>query len=155
MPEFKELLAYVADTDISLNVEIKDKTFEVVDQTVKTLFDYGMKDRFVIACFDANIIQYAHEKYGVMTQGFLDDMHDNFSNETRTHMYAVGIPMFRLTKELTASYVNAGIQPWAWCPDTEEAVKDAVAAGVRLLTCNNPLPAMKVLAEMGLRVKRG
>ena len=55
MPEFKELLAYVADTDISLNVEIKDKTFEVVDQTVKTLFFFFLKDRFVIACFDANM----------------------------------------------------------------------------------------------------
>ena len=70
IPTLKELLDVVAPTDISLNVEIKDTTFETVDKTVKMLLDYGMEDRFVIACFDANIVQYAHQKYGVMTQGF-------------------------------------------------------------------------------------
>lgn len=151
IPEFKELLELVQGTDISLNVEIKDRTFEVVDATVRTLFDYGIQDRFVIACFDANIIQYAHQKYGVMTQGFPDDMHDNFSNETRDHMYAVGIPMWAITEKLVQEYLDCGIQPWAWCPDTEEDVRKAVSCGARLLTCNDPAPAMKVIGEMGLR----
>lgn len=143
VPQLRELLELIAPTDISLNVEIKDKTFEVVDKTVAALFDYGMRDRFVIACFDANIIQYAHEKYGVMTQGFPDDMHINYSNETRDHMYAVGIPMNKLTEKLCAEYLADGIQPWAWCPDTGEEVRYAVGCGARLLTCNNPFPALK------------
>lgn len=147
VPTLRELLDVVAPTDISLNVEIKDYTFETVDKTVGMLFDYGMQDRFVIASFDANIIQYAHVKYGVMTQGFPDNFHINFSNETRDHMYAVGIPMNRITKELCAEYVKDGIQPWAWCPDTEEAVKCAVECGARLITCNNPLPALKLLKK--------
>lgn len=147
VPTLSELLEFVAPTDISLNVEIKDYTFETVDKTVRTLFDYGMQDRFVIASGDANIIQYAHTKFGVMTQGFPDTMQSNFSNETRDHMYAVGIPMARLTKELCAEYVKDGIQPWAWCPDTEDAVAYAVECGARLITCNNPLPAIKLLKK--------
>ena len=37
VPEFRELLEYIADTDISLNVEIKDYTFEAADATVREL----------------------------------------------------------------------------------------------------------------------
>lgn len=64
-------------------MEIKDRTFEMVKKAVEMLRAYHMEDRFVIACWDANIVQYAHEKYGVMTQGFPDNMFENFSNETR------------------------------------------------------------------------
>lgn len=145
VPTLKELLDLIAPTKLTLNVEIKDYTFEVTDKTVRMLLDYGMQDRFVIACFDANILQYAHQKYGVYTQGFPDDMHINFSNETRDHLYAVGIPMHMLTRELCDAYLNDGIQPWAWCPNTEEAVRYAVACGARLITCDNPLPALKLL----------
>ncbi len=151
VPEFKELLEFIADTDVTLNVEIKDDTLEAVDATVRELFDYGMQDKFVIACFDANIIQYAHQKYGVMTQGFPDGMQQNFSNETRDHMYAVGIPMHMLTKELCTEYVADGIQPWAWCPDTEETALAAAECGARLITCNNPIPALKALKKAGYR----
>lgn len=148
VPELRELLELVAPIGISLNVEIKDRTFEVVDKTVRTLFDYGMQDRFVIACFDANIIQYAHMKYGVMTQGFPDDLHVNYSNETRDHMYSVGIPMHKLTKELCEAYLADGIQPWAWCPDTEEQVRYAIGCGARLITCNDPIPALRLLHKL-------
>lgn len=156
VPEFRELLEYIADTGISLNVEIKDYTFEAADATVRALFDYGMRDRFVIACFDANIIQYVHSKYGVMTQGFPDGMQANYSNETRDHMYAVGIPMRLLTAELCAQYLADNIQPWAWCPDTEEEVRYAAACGARLITCNNPLPALALRSASpdGLVVSR-
>lgn len=148
IPELRELLELVAPTEVSLNVEIKDNTFETVDKTVRMLFDYGMRDRFVIACFDANIIQYAHQKYGVMTQGFPDEEQGNYSNETRDHMYAVGIPMWRLTKQMCADYLADGIQPWAWCPDTEDQVRYAIACGARLITCNDPIPALKLLGKL-------
>lgn len=151
IPLFEELLAFISDTDISLNVEIKDRTFETVKKAVEMLRAYHMQDRFVIACWDANIVQYAHEKYGVMTQGFPDNMFENFSNETRSHLYSVGIPMYMLTKELCDEYKNFGIQPWAWCPDTEEEAERAIACGARLLTCNDPVPAMRVAKRLGFR----
>ena len=151
IPLFEELLAFISDTDISLNVEIKDRTFETVKKAVDMLRAYHMQDRFVIACWDANIVQYAHEKYGVMTQGFPDNMFENFSNETRSHLYSVGIPMYMLTKELCDEYKNFGIQPWAWCPDTEEEAERAIACGARLLTCNDPVPAMRVAKRLGFR----
>lgn len=111
---------------------------------------YHMQDRFVIACWDANIVQYAHEKYGVMTQGFPDAIFENFLGETRSHLYSVGIPMYMLTKKLCDEYKNCGIQPWAWCPDTEEEAERAIACGARLLTCNDPAPAMRVVKRLGL-----
>lgn len=150
IPTLKELLDVVAPIDISLNVEIKDTTFETVDKTVKMLLDYGMEDRFVIACFDANIVQYAHQKYGVMTQGFpvQEPYQINLSNETPDHTYAVGIYYGSLTRQLCEEYAAQGIQPWTWCPDTEEQVRHAIDCGARLLTCNDPIPALKLLGKL-------
>ncbi len=155
IPPFEELLAYISDTDVSLNVEIKDRTFETVRKAVDMLRAYHMEDRFVIACWDANILQYAHEKFGVMTQGFPDNMLVNFSNETRSHLYSVGIPVSMITKELCDEYINCGIQPWSWCPDTEESAEKAIACGARLLTCNDPAPAMRVAKRLGLGNRDG
>ena len=155
IPLFEELLTFISGTDISLNVEIKDRTFETVKKAVEMLRAYHMQDRFVIACWDANIVQYAHEKYGVMTQGFPDAIFENFSGETRSHLYSVGIPMYMLTKKLCDEYKNCGIQPWAWCPDTEEEAERAIACGARLLTCNNPAPALRVAKRLGLGNRDG
>ena len=71
--------------DLLLNVEIKNINYETVDATVKMLKEYGLSDRSVIACFDADIIRYTKRTYPEMrTQGFLGRYMNNFTEDTMT-----------------------------------------------------------------------
>ncbi len=149
VPRFYELLDYIKNSDITLNVEIKDKTPECVDKIMDTLSAYPMENRFVIACWDAAFTKYAYEKYGVMTQGFPKEIWQNYETMQSGYPHSVGIPMERLTKELCEEYRRIGVEPWCWCPDDEASVVKAVEAGARLMTCNDPRPALKILREMG------
>lgn len=150
IPTFEELLQEIYQTPLTLNVEIKDKTFEVVDKTIALLYKYHMQDKFVIACFDAKIVEYAYEKYHVMTQGFPLEMMENASNKTNNALYSVGIPLVKLTNELVSYYESINIVPWAWCPDTVEEVQMVAKTKVRLVTCNNPIVALTELRKLGL-----
>ncbi len=149
IPRFFELLDYIKNSDISLNVEIKDKTPECADKIMDTLKAYPMENRFVVACWDANYTKYVYEKYGVMTQGFPKEIWQNYEKMESGYPYSVGIPMERLTPQLCEEYLNMGIEPWCWCPDDEASVVRAVEAGARLMTCNDPRPALKILRELG------
>ncbi len=58
----------------------------------------------------------------------------------------------KFSKEYEGQYIprfeelyNKGIDPWCWCPDTDDAVQAAIKAGVTLMTVNNPYSAMKIL----------
>jgi len=145
IPRFEELLELVKDTDIVLNVEMKDYRPEALDKTIKTLERYGFGERYVIACFNGEVTTLAHEKYGVKTQGFPLYLVKNADEKTESHYYSVGIPMKDLTSELCESYVAKGIDPWCWCQDTEEQVREALACGATLMTVNDPRPALKIL----------
>ncbi len=149
IPQFFELLDYIKNSDITLNVEIKDKTTECVDKIMDTLQAYPMQNRFVIACWDANFTKYAYEKYGVPTQGFPKEIWQNYEIIKRGYPHSIGIPMERLTRELCEEYRSIGVEPWCWCPDDEASVIKAVEVGARLMTCNDPRPALKILREMG------
>ena len=150
VPEFSEFLDLVAKTGISLNVEIKDKTHEAVDLTIKLLDEFGMLDRIILACFDAAILRYANEKYGVPTQGFPSWYMSNFDEQTYRHVYAVGIHLKDLTRNHCVDFRARGIDPWGFCPDTDEQVYKAIESTCSLVTCNNPEPALRILREKGL-----
>lgn len=151
IPTFEQFLELIKSTDISLNVELKDYTFECADKAVALLEKNGFHDRYVITSFDANITQYAHQVLGVRTQGFpLEKMH-NASNDTHKHLYAVGMGMGWIDSYMSADEYRAiGIDYWTWCPDDEQSVMRSVEAGASLVTCNNPFPALSVLKKLGL-----
>jgi len=151
VPTFTEFLDLVSkEKNMFLNVEIKEKTHEAVDLAIKELDKYGLLDKMVIACFDAAIVRYANEKYGVKTQGFPSWYMKNFDRNTYKHVYAVGIGMKDLTWELCEDFKGRGIDPWGYCPDTDEAVLRAIESGCTLVTCNNPEPALRIFREKGL-----
>ncbi|NLK39964.1 MAG: glycerophosphodiester phosphodiesterase [Clostridiales bacterium] len=151
VPEFSEFLDLVSkEENLYLNVEIKDRTFEAVDLTIKALDEYNMLDKIVITCFDASIVRYANEKYGVKTQGFPSWYVSNFDEHTYRHVYAVGIHMKDLSRALCIDFRSRGIDPWGYCPDTDEMVYKAIESKCSLVTCNNPEPALRILREKGL-----
>ena len=133
--------------DVLLNVEIKDRTEECVDKTVSLIDAHGLLPVCVFTCFDAGILKLLHQKHGLPTQGFPDQVLHNFEpgpQGTISHMSAVGIEMKLLTPELVQHYEQLGILPWAYCPDTEQSAAYALHCGARLVTCNDPTPAMRV-----------
>ena len=145
IPRLEELLERIEDPTFFLNVEMKDYRPEALDKTIRTLEERGFHDRYVIACFNGDVTTLAHEKYGVKTQGFPLAMVKNTKADTESHYYASGIGMQDLTQELVEEYYRKGIDPWCWCPDTEEQVRAVLCAGVTLMTVNNPYPALKLV----------
>lgn len=150
IPELEDLLDLVRGTSLMLNVEIKDTRREAIDKTVTILEAFGFTDRYVITCFDAQVTSYAHATYGVRIQGFPLPMMKHVAADTEQHFYSVGIEMGDLTQSLCDAYRAKGIEPWCWCPDTDESVRQWIASGASLATCNDPRPALRLLREHGL-----
>lgn len=139
--------------DLLLNVEIKEKTHETVDLSMEILKEYDLTDRCVFTCFDASIVSYMYDYYGVKTQGFPREVMKNFidgENGTYSKLFAVGIDMKSITPERVQEFENIKILPWSYCPDTEELVHESIRCGARLMTCNNPFPALKIVKAKGL-----
>lgn len=139
--------------ELLLNVEIKEKTKETVDLAMEILRQQGFMERCVFTCFDATIVGYMHDHHGVKTQGFPDFLMQNFvagEQGTYSKMYAVGIAMKYLTREIVTEFEERGILPWSYCPDTDEQVLHSLDCGVRLMTVNNPEPSLRILREKGL-----
>ncbi|MGI6261439.1 MAG: glycerophosphodiester phosphodiesterase [Acutalibacteraceae bacterium] len=151
IPTLEEFLALAAQhPSLTLNVEIKEMTTECVDKTIDQLRSFGLLDRIVIASFDAAVLRYAHRRHGIRTQGFPEHYMANFDAHTYECMYAAGIEMSDLTPELCREMLDRGVDPWGYCPDTDEGVYQAIRSGTALITCNDPEPALRILREQGL-----
>lgn len=144
--------------ELLLNIEIKERTHETVDLTMEILEAYHLIERCVFTCFDAEIVEYMHDRYQAKCQGFPGEYMDNFREGPQgsySKMFAVGIAMSRkegrtLTPELVEEFAQMGIEPWCYCPDDDHSVEEAIRCGARLMTCNNPLPALRILKASGL-----
>ena len=158
IPTLREVLTLAAPyEDLLLNVEIKDMTHDVVDDTIAMLGEFGLHERCVIASFDAEIIRYTKKTYPkIRTQGFPGRYMENFTEETYDCMYGMGIPIggascsdesIRADVELARS---RGILAWLFCADTEEDVRRCVAYGCDNITGNDPEVALTTLRKMGL-----
>lgn len=155
IPTVEELFSFLLDyPGILLNVEIKQKTTETVDKTMALIGQYGLTERIVITCFDAGIIHYAVDTYHVKCQGFPAPQLTGFREGpggTYEKMYSVGVDDSLLSEYGRDFFDGLGIRYWTYCPDTEEMVKRHLAAGAQLMTCNEIMPSITVLREMGLR----
>ncbi len=158
IPTLKEVLDLASPyKNLLLNVEIKDKHHDTVDKTIKMLYEYGITERCVIACFDADIIRYTKETYPEMrTQGFPGRYMQNFTEETYDCMFGMGIPIAakdstdELIKNDIAFARSKGILAWLYCADTEEAVMKCIEYGMDNITGNDPEVALKVFRKLGL-----
>lgn len=150
IPTLKELCTLLRDyPNVLLNVEVKPNIYakKVVDKSVELLTQYGYLSRAVFTCFDAGIVAYIHDQYGLKTQGFLGQAMHNFDsdeNGTYSKMWAIALSMDLLTADRVETFKKKGLLVWCYCPDTEEQVRYALECGVELITCNNLEPAMKL-----------
>ncbi len=138
-----------------LNVEIKDRTAEAADRTMAVLGAFGLLPRCALTCFDARIVHHLVDTYGVKAQGFLPHRMPNFvpgRDGTNARLYAIGLGLEDLTPQSVAAVEAQGILAWSWCPDTPEAVEKCVQGGARLMTCNDPRPALEWVGAAGRRM---
>lgn len=164
IPTLDELCNLVQDyPQLLLNVEIKERTRETVDLTIDILRKYALLERCVFTCFDARIIHYIADEYQLLTQGFPAEYMSYFQDGpagTYSRLFAVGISqrafidLIRnrrsLSRKITREFAEKQIWPWSYCPDDDKAVEKAIACGVRLVTANNPEPALRILKGKGL-----
>lgn len=148
IPTLNEFCEFMTShRDILLNVEIKDYSIENIDKTLAALGAFNLLGNCVFACFDASVIHYLFERYGVKTQGFIGKQMTRFrkgKNGTYSELYAVGVEMGLLTNECVEFLNDIDIQPWCWCCDDEKTVEFALSTGVKVMTCNDPRPALKI-----------
>ena len=149
IPTLEEFCEWMtAHRDILLNVEIKDYGLDNIDRTLATLGAFDLLGNCVFACFDASVIHYLYENYGVKTQGFLGKQMKRFRpglTGTYAELYAVGVERKYFTPECVEWLHDLEIEPWVWCCDDEDTVRSAVAMGAKEMTCNDPRPAVKVI----------
>ena len=148
LEEFCEFMT--AHREVLLNVEIKDYGLDNIDETLATLGAFNLLPNCVFACFDASVIHYLFERYGVKTQGFLGKDMRRFRrgmNGTYSELYAVGVEMNSLTNDCVAYLNDLDIQPWCWCCDDEQTVRYALSTGVKVMTCNDPGPAVEIIKK--------
>lgn len=156
IPTLAELCELVAAyPGVLLNVEVKRSpdAKDVMDAAVKILQAGGVLERCLFTCFDAAVLAHMHDVHGVRTQGFPGEQMSNFvqgEDGTLSKMWAVGLEMGMLTRELVREYERLGVLPWCYCPDTEQAVLYALGCGVRTMTVNNPLPARKIRRQLDM-----
>lgn len=146
VPLLSEFLALMSGKGLLCNIEMKDKRLDVLDQTVALIQEYDVLDNLVITSFHPEVTKRAEDKHGLKTQGFPKNLYgDRFVDDVYSHMHAVGIPMADLTPESAAYHKSLGLEAWAWCPDTHDAVVHAKATGASLITVNDPRPAIEIL----------
>ena len=158
IPTLREVLTLVSKSpDLLINVEIKDMSHEAVDKTIAMVREFGLSDRCVIACFDAEIIRYTKKTYPeIRTQGFPGRYMVNFTEETYDCMFGMGIPIGwegcsdETIRADVESAKSRGILAWLFCADTEEKVRKCVEFGCDNITGNNPEVALNTLRKMGL-----
>ncbi len=159
IPTLRELLTYVSEnTDtLLLNVEIKDYTYEVVDATVAMLHEFGLAERSVIACFNAEMIRYTKSAHPEMrTQGFPGRYMSNFTESTYDCMFGMGIPISwndcsdEQIKQDVEFAKSRDILAWLFIADTPENVVRCVEFGADNITGNDPEIAIETLRKMSL-----
>ena len=133
---------------VLLNVEIKKDSLavEAAARAIAMLKAHNLLQRCIFTSFDAVVITHIKESHGLPTQGFLADKMDNFiegEQGTYSKMDSIGIARNLLTPELVAYWQNRGVVVSGYVMDTIPQIYEALNCGVRLITCDNPLPALQ------------
>ncbi|MBO4356078.1 MAG: alcohol dehydrogenase catalytic domain-containing protein [Clostridia bacterium] len=157
IPTLREFLELTSNADypVLLNVEIKEYTEAVCDETIKEIEEYGMAERTVIASFSAWVLRYVHSiRPDMKLQGFPGRYMSDFTEETYKIIYGMGIPYEKERREQVKSdidfAISVGVHPWLYITDSEEEVKDAVEMGAYIVTGNDPTGGIRYLAKAGL-----
>ena len=156
IPTLKELFELVKDTDITLNIEIKeylkDKRCEkCVDDVIALVEEYGFRDRILINSFDAYALEYVYKKHGkrYLLHGFYPYWEMmNVSISPDEYLYCACI-FDNQNKALYDYLIDKGIEPWVGASITQKSKLEICCRyGAKLITTNNPKDIRMKLEEI-------
>lgn len=160
VPMFEDCLKLIADSDMLLNIEIKDYydgengdfCRESIDKVVELVERYDMVERTVFNSFDAFALQYIHSKHpDYMLHGFYPyDIMRNVDQNPDEYLYCACI-FDDKNAQLYEDLRQKGIRPWVGAGVREyEHIKLCYAYGAELVTTNDP-GTMVAYAEQAVK----
>lgn len=178
VPTFAEFLDIVEPyPDLLLNLELKDYPevegdicYSTADKVIAMVEERGMADRVMLNCFSWQVLKHIVDKYGdrYPLHGFWPEflMHDP---EVDLYPYLTYVCLFNARKmpdgkidrsrqktqplcdkEDFDRVKGLGCEPCVcFGKDTPELMKEAIARGTTMFTCNDPEKAQKILRDLG------
>ncbi|MBO4897103.1 MAG: hypothetical protein J5590_02240 [Clostridia bacterium] len=162
IPLFESLLELLKDTEITLNIEIKEyfskeneqRCVKCIEDVIALVEKYNMGDRILLNSFDAWVLEYVYKKYGkkYMLHGFYPyDIMSNVSLNPDDYLYCACI-FDDMNKDLYDYLSSKNIETWIGAGVTQEGLLGVCAKlGAKLVTTNNPKDALEKLKRLGLR----
>ncbi|NMB95908.1 MAG: glycerophosphodiester phosphodiesterase [Clostridiaceae bacterium] len=154
IPTFEEFLTMVKPYEnLLLSVEIKVEPDDVVcaDEAIAMTNAFGVTHRCVFTSFDALVTDHIYDKYGLPTLGYDEKYMINVKPDSISKLWSIGVPLHDMTLEYTNKWREKNIWPCPFCPDTAEQVIHCIENGGAMVTCNDPIPAINIAKERGLR----
>ncbi|MBO5262137.1 MAG: hypothetical protein J6B45_03730 [Clostridia bacterium] len=158
IPTLEQLLSFVSDKNITLNIEIKEyysekneeRTIKCIEDTIALVEKYGLGKRILINSFDAWVLEYVYKKYGkkYLLHGFYPYWEmNNVSINPDEYLYCACI-FDNENKSLYDYLISKNIEPWVGASITQKSKLDICRKyGARLITTNNPADIIKKLKE--------
>lgn len=159
IPTLKELFDIVKNTDITLNIEIKEYYYEgniercekCIDDVLSLVEEYGFEDRILINSFDAYVLEYVYKKHGkkYLLHGFYPYWEmKNVTIAPEEYLYCACI-FDTENKALYDYLIEHGIEPWVGASVTQKSkLSICVKYGAKLITTNNPKDIEMKLEEI-------
>lgn len=158
IPTLEELLILVKDTDVTLNIEIKEywsekneqRCIKCIEDTLSLVEKYSMGDKILINSFDAWVLEYVYKKHGkkYALHGFYPYWEmSNVSINPDEYLYCACI-FDNQNKSLYDYLLERNIEPWVGASITQKSKLDICRKyGARLITTNNPSDIIKKLKD--------
>lgn len=159
IPTLEELFLLVKDTEITLNLEIKEyyskeneeRCILCIEKTLELIEKYGLTERCLINSFDAWVLEYVYKKYGkkYALHGFYPYFEmNNVTINPDEYLYCACI--FDNENKAHYDYLREkGIEPWVGASVTQKSrLKTCLENGARLITTNNPSDIKIKLTEL-------
>ncbi len=159
IPTLDELFLLVKDTNITLNLEIKEyyskeneqRCIDCIEKTIELIEKYNMTDRCLINSFDAWVLEYVYNKYGkkYALHGFYPyEIMGNVKVNPDEYLYCACI-FDNENKALYDYLIDKGIEPWVGASITQKSrLKTCLSYGAKLITTNNPKDIINKLEEI-------
>lgn len=162
IPTLEEFFEFLKDTNVMLNLEIKEYYKEgnienchyCIDESVKMVEKYGYADKMIFNSFDAHVLEYIDEKYNgkYMLHGYYPySIMKNVKRNPDEYLYCACI--FDDKNKANYDYlISKNIEPWVGAKvTTKEHLKLCYELGANLVTTNNPKDAIEKLSQENLR----
>ena len=159
IPTLVELFELVKDTNLTLNIEIKEyynegneqRCIDCIEKVISLVEKYDMSSRCLINSFDAWVLEYVYKKSGkkYALHGFYPySIMGNVGLSPDEYLYCACI-FDNENKELYDYLISKGIEPWIGASVTQKSkLKTCFEYGAKLITTNNPNDIINKLKEL-------